>query len=197
MTEAIVTIDPTDAPFVPLKRRKLFDDGTTIIAKIVDAQWIQGKFSPGIAVEFKTVSPEVGYSIRTTGYLSTSKKDGSHFVRSYGELDLIQRAALTDEEYFLQDAVDPRTWIGRPVAFVVEQLAFETEAGEERFTNSIKEGTVRRPTDEELEALRQTFKGSPILAAQTTAQEATKALDAPKATEELEDIEEDFEDLPF
>lgn len=191
MAEEIVTIDPANAPYVPLKRRKLFDEGTTIIAKIVDAQWIQGKFSPGIVVEYKTVSPEVGYSIRTTAYLSTAKKDGSHFVRSHGELDLIQRAALTDTEFFLQDAVDPRTWIGRPVAFVVEQISYETEDGEERFTNSIKEGTTRRPTDEELANLRESLKGTTILASH----KENKAIPAPEGDDSTP--EEDFEDIPF
>jgi hypothetical protein len=64
-----------NAPAVALKRKKLFDEGTTIIAKIASAQWVQGKFSPGVAVEYKTVSPEVGYSLRTVAWLSTAKKD--------------------------------------------------------------------------------------------------------------------------
>jgi hypothetical protein len=59
------------------------------------------------SVEYKTVPPEVGYSLRTVACLSTAKKDGSLFVRAYGELDLIQRAALTDVEFFTQDTVNP------------------------------------------------------------------------------------------
>jgi hypothetical protein len=113
-----------NAPIVQLKRKKLFDEGTTIIAKVVEAQWIQGKFSPGVAVEYKTVSPEVGYSLRNVAWLSTAKKDGSHFVKNYGELDLVQRAALTDVEFFQQDTVNPASWIGRPVAFVVDQKEY-------------------------------------------------------------------------
>jgi hypothetical protein len=70
-----------DSVYVPVKRKKLFEDGTTIIAKVVGAQWVQGKFSPGVAVDFKSVSPEVGYSLRTTVYLSTRKDDGSYFVK--------------------------------------------------------------------------------------------------------------------
>ena len=153
-----------NAPVVELKRKKLFEAGTTIIAKVDSAQWVQGKFSPGVAVEYKTVSPEVGYSLRTTAYLSTRRVDGSYFVRDYSDLDLIQRAALTDVEFFMQDKVDPASWIGRPVAFVVEQKSFETEDGEERFTNIIKEGTIRRPTDEELAKLREDLAGTGILA---------------------------------
>jgi hypothetical protein len=185
-----------EAPYGQLKRRMLFDEGETIIAKIVDAQWIQGKFSPGVAVEFKTVFPQVGYSIRNTAYLSTAKKDGSHFVRSYGELDLIQRAALTDEEFFLQDSVDPSAWLGRPVAFVVDQLTYETEEGDERKTNTIKEGTMRKPTEEELADLKERFKGSKILAAQKQASEA-KALASGAGEEVPEENEEDLEQAPF
>ena len=162
MSDEITILE--NAPFVALKRRKLFDAGATIIAKIADAQWIQGQYSPGVAVEYKTVSPEVGYSLRTVAWLSTARKDGSHFVRSYGELDLIQRAALTDVEFFTQDSVDPTSWIGRPVAFVVDQKSYENEDGEELFINIIKTGTTRRPTDEELDTVRENLKGTGILA---------------------------------
>jgi hypothetical protein len=55
-----------DAPIVALKRKMFFEPGTTVIAKIAETQWVQGKFSPGVAVEYKTVSPQVGYSIRNT-----------------------------------------------------------------------------------------------------------------------------------
>jgi hypothetical protein len=162
MAEEIFVLE--NAPAVALKRKKLFDEGTTIIAKIASAQWVQGKFSPGVAVEYKTVSPEVGYSLRTVAWLSTAKKDGSHFVRSYGELDLIQRAALTDVEFFTQDNVNPDAWVGRPIAFVVDQKSYENEDGEELYVNIIKEGTTRRPTDEELDNIRQNLEGTGILA---------------------------------
>ena len=133
MAEEFTVLDASQAPVVELKRKKLFDEGTTIIAKVASAQWVQGKFSPGVAVEYKTVSPEVGYSLRTTAYLSTRRDDGGHFVRDFKDLDLIQRAALTDVEFFMQDKVDPTSWVGRPVAFIVDQKSFETEDGEELF----------------------------------------------------------------
>jgi hypothetical protein len=184
-----------NAPVVELKRKKLFDEGTTIIAKVASAQWVQGKFSPGVAVEYKTVSPEVGYSLRTTAYLSTRRDDGSYFVRDYRELDLIQRAALTDIEFFMQDKVNPDTWVGRPVAFVVEQKSFETEDGEERFTNFIKEGTTRRPTDEELAKLREDLAGTGILA------ETNGKAELEAAEEVVEDsgseAQEEVEEAPF
>jgi hypothetical protein len=191
MSEEITEMD--NAPVVELKRKKLFDEGTTIIAKIANAQWVQGKFSPGAAVEYKTVSPEVGYSIRTVAWLSTAKKDGSHFVRSYGELDLIQRAALTDVEFFQQETVDPETWIGRPVAFAVDQKSYETEDGEEHFVNIIKEGTTRRPTDEELDALRKDLAGTGILAETN----GKAQLEAASEVVEDDDAEEALEEVPF
>ena len=190
MTEEIKVMD--HAPVVELKRKKLFEEGTTLISKIANAQWVQGKFSPGVAVEYKTVSPDVGYSIRTVAWLSTAKKDGSHFVRSYGELDLIQRAALTDTEFFMQDTVHPESWVGRPVAFVVDQKSYETEDGDELFVNIIKEGTTRRPTDEEMGALRKDLAGTGILA---EAGEAKPELEA--APEVVEDEDESFESIPF
>jgi hypothetical protein len=183
------------APEVALKRKKLFEEGTPLIAKVTSADWVQGKFSPGVAVEYKTVSPEVGYSIRTVAWLSTSKKDGTHFVRNYGELDLIQRAALTDVEFFQQDHVDPASWIGRPVAFVVEQKSYETEGGEEIFTNVIKEGTTRRPTDEELEELRKNLAGTGILA--ESSESSKKEISAPVVVEEDETEDEDDLDPAF
>jgi len=181
-----------DAPVVELKRKKLFEAGTTIIAKIANAQWIQGKFSPGVEVEYKTVSPEVGYNIRTVAWLSTRKDDGTHFVRSYGDLDLIQRAALTDVEFFQQDRVDPTSWIGRPVAFVVDQKSYETEDGDEFFVNIIKEGTTRRPTDEELDALRKNLAGTGI-PADTNGKAELEA--APEVVED--DAEEEVEEASF
>jgi hypothetical protein len=190
VAEEITFLDT--APEVALKRRKLFDDGTTIIAKIADAQWVQGKFSPGVTVEYKTVSPEIGYSIRTTAWLSTAKKDGKHFVRNYGELDLIQRAALTDVEFFQQDHVDPASWIGRPVAFVVEQKSYENEDGDEMFTNIIKEGTTRRPTNDELAELRRNLAGTGILA---ETDDGKKELSAAEVVEG--DDDDDDPEVPF
>ena len=66
-----------DSVYVPVKRRKLFPDGTDILAAIADARWVSGKFSPGVSADFKTLSPEVGYSLRTPVYLSTRRDDGS------------------------------------------------------------------------------------------------------------------------
>jgi len=184
-----------NAPVVELKRKKLFDEGTTIIAKIANAQWIQGKFSPGVEVEYKSVSPEIGYSFRTNVWLSTRKKDGAHFVKNYGPLDLTQRAALTDVEFFMQDKVDPASWIGRPVVFVVDQKSYENEDGEELYTNIIKENTIRRPTDEELAKLREDLAGTGILA------ETNGKAELEAAGEVVEDsgseAEEEVEEAPF
>jgi hypothetical protein len=44
MTEEFVVIDPITVPLK--KKKKAFPDGTTVIAKAMDAQWVQGKFSP-------------------------------------------------------------------------------------------------------------------------------------------------------
>ena len=181
------------APVVELKRKKLFDEGTPIIAKIANAEWVPGKFSPGVAVEYKTISPEVGYSLRITAYLSTRKDDGTHFVRDFKELDLIQRAALTDVEFFMQDKVDPTSWLGRPVAFVVDQKSYETEDGEERFANIIKEGTTRKPTEEELAKLREDLAGRGILAETNGKAE----LEAAEEVVENEAAEEEVEEAPF
>jgi hypothetical protein len=82
-----------------LKRRKLFPDGTEIVAAINGAERTQGKFAPGIAVELKTILPELGYSLRHQAWFSTRKADGSHFVKPGGDLDLLQQAALTDVEF--------------------------------------------------------------------------------------------------
>jgi hypothetical protein len=181
-----------EAPVVELKRKKLFEDGTTVIAKIASALWVKGQYSPGVAVEYKTVSPEVGYSIRNTAWLSTAKKDGSHFVRSYGELDLIQRAALTDVEFFLQENVQPETWVGRPVAFVLEQRTYENEDGDEVAYNVVKVGTTRKPTEEELAKLREDLAGTGILA------ETNGKAELEAAPEVVEDSEEDeLEEVPF
>ena len=132
MAEELITIDHVD---VDCKRKKPFPDGEAIIGKVVGAQWVQGQYSPGVAVDLKTVSPDVGYSLRSTVYLSTRKDDGSHYVAPDKPFDYMQRAVLMDEEFFLQDSVSPETWIGRPVAFVVEQASYETEEGEERYYN--------------------------------------------------------------
>src|SRR5215203_5097615 len=191
MAEEFTVMD--NAPVVELKRKKLFEAGTTIIAKIANTKWVQGKFSPGAAVEYKTVSPDVGYNLRTVAWLSTRKDDGTHFVRSYGDLDLIQRSALTDVEFFQQETVGPETWIGRPVAFVVDQKSYETEDGEERFSNIIKEGTMRRPTDEELNTLRKDLAGTGILA-ETNGKTELEA--APEVVED-DEVEEEVEEAPF
>jgi hypothetical protein len=195
MAEELITIDHVD---VDCKRKKLFPDGEAIIGKVVGAQWVPDKYSPGVAVDFKTVSPDVGYSLRSTVYLSTRKDDGSHYVAPDKPFDYMQRAVLTDEEFFLQDSVSPETWIGRPVAFVVEQASYETEEGEERFYNIIKPHTVRKPTNEELADLQERFKGSKILAAQKQASEAKALAAAPAKNDGNEEVEEgDLEQAPF
>ena len=179
-----------DSVYVPVKRKKLFEDGTTIIAKVVDAQWVQGKFSPGVAVDFKSVWPEVGYSLRTTVYLSTRKDDGSYFVKPGGDLDRLQSAVLSDEDFFIMDAVSPEVWAGRPVAFEVEVLEKEI-AGEMRRLNIIRSGSFRRPTEEELASIRESLRDS----------HAAKALEAAAptvTTNGSEDVDEgDFDELPL
>ena len=103
-----------------------------------------------------------------------------------------------DAEYLLTDSVSPETWIGRPVAFVVEQASYETEEGEERFYNIIKPHTVRKPTNEELADLQERFKGSTILAAQKQASEAKALAAAPAKNGGNEEVEEgDLEQAPF
>ena len=89
MTEEAI---PT-AAHPDLKRRKLFPDGTQIVAAINGAEPTQGKFAPGIAVELKTILPELGYSLRHQAWFSTRKADGSHYVKPGGDLDLLQQAA--------------------------------------------------------------------------------------------------------
>ena len=179
-----------DSVYVPVKRKKLFEDGTTIIAKVFGTQWVQGKFSPGVAVDFKSVSPEVGYSSRTTVYLSTRKDDGSYFVKPGGDLDQLQSAVLSDEEFFMMDAVSPEVWVGRPVAFEVEVLEKEIN-GEIRKLNIIRSGSFRRPTEEELASIRESLRDS----------RAAKALEAAAptvTTNGSEDVDEgDFDELPL
>lgn len=198
MSEEFVVIDPIA---VPLKKKKVFPDGTAVIAKIVDARWVQGKFSPGIAVDVKTLSPEIGFSLRTTAYFSKRRDDESLYVKTGGSLDLIQQAVLTNEEFFMLDSVSPETWIGRPLAFNVELVEFEREDGETGQTNYITDSTIRRPTDEELAALRESLEGSKILSlsrAQREASEAkNKALVAPTNQENGDNEDEDFESIPF
>jgi hypothetical protein len=190
-----------DAPIVALKRKMFFEPGTTVIAKIAEAQWVQGKFSPGVAVEYKTVSPQVGYSIRNTAWLSTRKADGEHFVRNYGELDLIQRAALTDTEFFFLQNVDPNAWIGRPVAFVLDEKVYEDEDGEERRINIVKEGTTRRPTDEELDQVHKDLEGTGILASPSDGkaelEAASESSEEDDSSDEEDDPEREFANIPF
>ena len=74
-----------------LKRRKLFLDGTKIVAAINSAERTQGRFAPGLAVELKTILPQLGYSLRHQAWFSTRKADGSHYVKPGGDLDLLLR----------------------------------------------------------------------------------------------------------
>jgi hypothetical protein len=189
-----------DAVPVSLKRRMLFESGTDIIAKITSAEWMQGKFSPGIATEFKTVSPAIGYSLRTTLFLSTRRDDGSHFVKTGGELDLLLNAVLTPEEFFMQDSVDPTAWVGRPIAFKVEVLEYETQNGEPRKTNTIMPGTFRQPSEEELGTISNSLTNpSTLRKAIEQASDAKGEAKAPeKSSEASEEIDEtDFENIPF
>ena len=95
----------------------------------------------------------------------------------------------------MQDKVDPTSWIGRPVAFVVDQKSYENEDGEELYTNIIKENTIRRPTDEELAKLREDLAGTGILA------ETNGKAELEAAEEVVEDsgseAEEEVEEAPF
>jgi hypothetical protein len=193
-----------------LKRRKLFPDGTQIVAAINGAELTQGKFAPGIAVELKTILPELGYSLRHQAWFSTRKADGSNFVKPSGDLDLLQQAALTDVEFFVNSKVDAERLIGRLVAFDLEVVEYETENGETREVNNIVEGSIRKPSEEELEKIGSTRLGAAILRRTAAAEEtALQALESPgsangerkalpSATDVKEtDVEEEIENIPF
>jgi len=192
-----------------LKRRKLFPDGTQIVAAINDAERTQGRFAPGIAVELKTILPELGYSLRHQAWFSTRKADGSHFVKPGGDLDVLQQAALTDVEFFVNSKVDAERLIGRLVAFDVEVVEYETEDGKVKKVNNILEGSIRKPSEEELEKIGSTRLGAAILrrtaAAEETALQALESPGAPNggskalpsaADAEETDVEEEFENYP-
>jgi hypothetical protein len=189
-----------------LKRRKLFPDGTQIVAAINGAERAQGKFAPGIAVELKTILPELGYSLRHQAWFSTRKADGSHFVKPGGDLDLLQQAALTDVEFFVNSKVDAERLIGRLVAFDVEVVEYETEDGSVKKVNNIVEGSIRKPSEEELEKIGSTRLGAAILRRTAAAEEtALQALESPgsangerkalpsAADADATDVEVDFE----
>jgi hypothetical protein len=193
-----------------LKRRKLFPDGTEILAAINGAERTQGKFAPGIAVELKTILPELGYSLRHQAWFSTRKADGSHFVKPGGDLDLLQQAALTDVEFFVNSKVDAERLIGRLVAFDLEVVEYETENGETREVNNIVEGSIRKPSEEEFEKIGSTRLGAAILRRTAAAEEtALQALESPGEANgerkalpsavdaEETDVEEEFENHTF
>jgi hypothetical protein len=189
-----------------LKRRKLFPDGTKIVAAINAAESTQGKFAPGVAVELKTILPELGYSLRHQAWFSTRKADGSHFVKPSGDLDLLQQAALTDVEFFVNSKVDAERLIGRLVAFDVEVVEYETEDGKVKKVNNIVEGSIRKPSEEELEKIGSTRLGAAILRRTAAAEEtALQTLESPgsangeskalpsAADADATDVEVDFE----
>jgi hypothetical protein len=193
-----------------LKRRKLFPDGTEILAAINGAERTQGKFASGIAVELKTILPELGYSLRHQAWFSTRKADGSHFVKPGGDLDLLQQAALTDVEFFVNSKVDAERLIGRLVAFDLEVVEYETENGETREVNNIVEGSIRKPSEEEFEKIGSTRLGAAILRRTAAAEEtALQALESPGEANgerkalpsavdaEETDVEEEFENHTF
>jgi hypothetical protein len=190
-----------------LKRRKIYPTGTQVVAAINDAERVQGKFAPGIAVDLKTILPELGYSLRHTAWFSTRKADGSHFVKPGGDLDLLQQAALTDIEFFVNSKVDAERLIGRLIAFEVQLAEYEAEDGTPKRANNIVGGTIRKPTEEELEKIAATRLGAAILRRTAAAEEAAlrmlespeepKALVAATGTSDEEDDEGNFEDLEF
>jgi hypothetical protein len=194
-----------------LKRRKLFPDGTEIVAAINGAERTQGKFAPGIAVELKTILPELGYSLRHQAWFSTRKADGSHYVKPDGDLDLLQQAALTDVEFFVNSKVDAQRLIGRLVAFDVEVVEYETEDGTvKKVRYNIVEGSIRKPSQEELEKIGSTRLGAAILTRTAAAEEtALQALESPGAANgemkarpsaadaEETAVEEEFENHTF
>jgi hypothetical protein len=198
---------------VALKRRKVFESGTPIVAIIANASWVSGKFSPGIATDFRTLSPAIGYSLRHTSWLSTRRDDGSYFVRTDGDLDRLQQAALTDEEYFFVQEVEPERLQGRVVAFKVEKVEYEVELDggekESRVANNVVGETLRKPTEEELRTIAESEGGKVILKKALTMrrQAVMQAIESPDspATGEAKDVseasvavqEEDFDDLPF
>ena len=191
-----------------LKRRKIFPTGTEVVAAINGAECVQGRFAPRIATDLKTILPELGYSLRHTAWFSTRKADGSHYVKPGGDLDLIQQAALADVEFFVNSKVDAERLIGRLVAFEVEAVEYEDENGNLKKANNIVGGTIRKPTEEELEKIGSTRLGTAILRRMSAAEEAAirvlespqpKALTAVSADENtVEEVDEsDFEQIPF
>jgi hypothetical protein len=193
-----------------LKRRKLFLDGIEIVAAINSAERTQGRFAPGLVVELKTILPELGYSLRHQAWFSTRKADSSHYVKPGGDLDLLQQAALTDVEFFVNSKVDAERLIDRLVAFGVEVVEYETEDGKVKKVNII-EGSIRKPSEEELEKIGSTRLGAAILRRTAAAEEAAlRALESPGAANgeskalpnaaadaEDSDGEEEFEDIQF
>jgi hypothetical protein len=193
-----------------LKRRKLFLDGTKIVAAINSAERTQGKFAPGLVVELKTILPELGYSLRHQAWFSTRKADSSHYVKPGGDLDLLQQAALTDVEFFVNSKVDAERLIDRLVAFDVEVVEYETEDGTVKKVNNIIEGSIRKPSEEELEKIGSTRLGAAILRRTAAAEEAAlRALESPGAASgeskalpnaaadaEETDVEEEFDNIP-
>jgi hypothetical protein len=193
-----------------LKRRKLFLDGTKIVAAINSAERTQGKFAPELVVELKTILPELGYSLRHQAWFSTRKADSSHYVKPGGDLDLLQQAALTDVEFFVNSKVDAERLIDRLVAFDVEVVEYETEDGTVKKVNNIIEGSIRKPSEEELEKIGSTRLGAAILRRTAAAEEAAlRALESPGAASgeskalpnaaadaEETDVEEEFDNIP-
>ena len=178
-----------NAPVVELKRKKLFEEGTTVIAAIASADWMQGQFSPGVAVEYRTLSPEVGCAIRQRAWLSKAKKTEELYVKNGGELDLLQQAALTDAEFLSQAAVNPQSWVGRPVAFVLDKKSYENEDGEELFVNIVRDGSTRKPTDEELASVQDLLASVGVLSTNGNQKELSAA---EEDSEDVEDVEAPF-----
>jgi hypothetical protein len=127
-------------------------------------------------------------------------------VKPGGDLDLLQQAALTDVEFFVNNKVDAERLIGRLVAFDVEVVEYETEDGSVKKVNNIVEGSIRKPSEEELEKIGSTRLGAAILRRTAAAEEtALQTLESPgsangerkalpsAADADATDVEVDFE----
>jgi hypothetical protein len=196
-----------------LRRRTLFPDGTEVVAAITDVDEFVGQYSPGYTIDFKSILPRLGYSLRHTSFLSTRKKDGSYYVSPGSSLDQLQQAALTDIEFFVNSKVDIDRLVGRLVAFTTEVHEYESEDGNIRRVNRIVEDSIQKPTEAELEKIGSTRLGAAILKRTAAAEEAAiAALEAPSGAgngnqkalvampdvvEDDVDSDDDLDQLPF
>jgi hypothetical protein len=87
------------------------------------------------------------------------------------------------------------------VAFVLDEKVYEDEDGEERRINIVKEGTTRRPTDEELDQVHKDLEGTGILASPSDGkaelEAASESSEEDDSSDEEDDPEREFANIPF